>query len=230
VTSNILVVDDDKDISKLLEIYLINEGYKVYKASDGVEALEVINIEDIHLVILDIMMPRLNGIEVCKKIRENLNIPILMLSAKSEDLDKIQGIMTGADDYMTKPFNTLELIVRVKALLRRSYYFNHNSNNNKDIIKINSLIINKSTHKVSVNDNDISLTSTEFDILHLLASNLGRIFSAEEIFERVWKEKYHQSNNTVMVHVSRLRDKLESAMDGEKIIHTVWGVGYKIER
>jgi DNA-binding response OmpR family regulator len=230
VTSNILVVDDDKDISRLLEIYLINEGYKVYKASDGIEALEVINIEDIHLVILDIMMPRLNGIEVCKKIRENLNIPILMLSAKSEDLDKIQGIMTGADDYMTKPFNTLELIVRVKALLRRSYYFNQNSNNNKDIIKINSLIINKSTHRVSVNDNDINLTSTEFDILHLLARNLGRIFSAEEIFERVWKEKYHQSNNTVMVHVSRLRDKLESAMDGEKIIHTVWGVGYKIER
>lgn len=231
MASKILVVDDDKDISKLLEIYLINEGYKVYKANDGVEALEIINEKDIHLVILDIMMPRLNGIEVCKKIREKLTIPILMLSAKSEDLDKIQGIMTGADDYMTKPFNTLELIVRVKALLRRSYYFNQiPSDNNKDIIKINSLSINKSTHKVSVNDNDISLTSTEFDILYLLSSNLGRIFSAEEIFERVWKEKYYQSNNTVMVHVSRLRDKLESAMDGEKIIHTVWGVGYKIER
>lgn len=226
---NILVVDDDKEILKLIEIYLMNEGYKVYNAINGEEALNMVNREEIHLIVLDIMMPKLSGIEVCKIVREKFNIPILMLSAKSEDMDKIEGLMTGADDYLTKPFNPLELIVRIKALLRRSYYFDKSVNKDKNIIEIGEILINKTTHIVSANNNEINLTSTEFDILYLLASNVGRVFSAEEIFERVWKEKYYQSNNTVMVHVSRIREKLEQNMNGGKIIYTVWGVGYKIE-
>ena len=177
------------------------------------------------------MMPRVNGIEVCKKIRETKNIPILMLSAKSEDMDKIQGLMTGADDYMTKPFNPLEFTVRVKALLRRSYYLNNNSSSEEsDLINVGSLTIDKTRHRVVAAGEEISLTAREFDILYLMASNKGRVFSSEEIFEKVWKEKYFQSNNTVMVHISRLRDKLDKCLNGEKIIHTVWGVGYKIEK
>lgn len=224
---SVLIVDDDREILRLLEISLSGDGYKIYKASNGIEALEIIDSTNIDLVVLDIMMPGLNGIEVCRKIRENLNIPILMLSAKSEDMDKIEGIMTGADDYMTKPFNSLELVVRVRALLRRAYYMDSRPKA-EHIINIGPLTINKNTHRVTSNENDISLTSTEFEILCLLSSNIGRVFSAEEIFERVWKEKYYNSNNTVMVHVSRIREKVE-ALTGEKIIHTVWGVGYKIE-
>lgn len=229
---NILIVDDDHEIVNLLEIYLKNEGYKIFKAYNGVEALKIIKNANIQLVILDIMMPELNGIEVCKQIRTTLNIPILMLSAKNEDTDKITGLLTGADDYMVKPFNPIEVTVRVKTLLRRAYYFNENMMNlqNEDIIRIDSLVIKKSTHSVLVDDININLTSTEFEILHLLSSHPGRVFGAEEIFERVWKEKYYQSNNTVMVHISKLRDKLEKAMSGEKIIHTIWGVGYKIEK
>lgn len=184
---------------------------------------------EIHLLILDIMMPDMDGLEVCKRIREKSNIPIMMLSAKSENIDKVQGILTGADDYMTKPFDALELGVRVKGLLRHAYYFNNNRNSD-EIIQIESVVINKNSHKVTVNDNEINLTAREFEILYLLASNKGRVFSSEEIFEKVWKERYFQSNNTVMVHVSRLRDKLQKSTNGEKIIHTVWGVGYKIEK
>ena len=228
--NRILVVDDEKEIRDLLEIYLLNEGYEVIKASCGKDAIETLGKEEIQLMILDIMMPEMDGMEVCRRIREKLNIPILMLSAKSEDMDKIQGIMTGADDYMTKPFNPLELTVRVRALLRRSYYFSNTNKRNDDIIYIGELEIDKTKHKVSVNNIEISLTSREFDILYLLASNKGRVFSTEEIFEKVWKEQYYQSNNTVMVHMSRLRDKIDKHMDGEKIIHTVWGVGYKIEK
>lgn len=224
---SILIVDDDKEILRLLEISLSGDGYKIYRASDGVEALEIINNNEIDLLVLDVMMPRLNGIEVCRKVREDLNIPILMLSAKSEDMDKIEGIMTGADDYMTKPFNSLELLVRVRALLRRTYYMDTKPKDDY-IINIGPLLINKNTHRVTANDKEIVFTSTEFDILCLLGGNLGRVFGAEEIFEKVWKEKYYNSNNTVMVHVSRIREKIE-ALTGEKIIHTVWGVGYKIE-
>lgn len=157
------------------------------------------------------------------------NIPILMLSAKSEDMDKIQGIMTGADDYITKPFNTLELLVRVKALLRRAYYFN-NSQSSNNLINIDNLCIDQIQHKVTVDNQEISLTSREFDILHILAVNRGVVLSSETIFRKVWKEEYYQSNNTVMVHISRIRDKIEKHMNGQKLIQTVWGVGYKIEK
>lgn len=228
--NNILVVDDEKEIRDLLEINLRSEGYIVFKASCGKEALEILNREEIDLVVLDIMMPDMDGLEVCKKLRENSNIPILMLSAKSEDMDKIQGIMTGADDYICKPFKSLELIVRIRALIRRSYFLNSKIEISDDIININNMIIDKRKHKVAVNEKEVVLTAKEFEILYLLATNRGRVFSAEDIFEKVWKEKYYQSNNTVMVHMSRLREKLQQNSYGDKIIHTVWGVGYKIEK
>ena len=228
--NNILVVDDEKEIRDLLEINLKGEGYFVFKASCGKEALEILNKEEIHLIVLDIMMPDIEGLEVCKRVRINNNIPILMLSAKVEDMDKIQGIMTGADDYICKPFNSLELIVRIRALIRRAYFLNSKISTSDNIININNMTIDKRQHRVSVNKKEVVLTAREFEILYLLATNRGRVFSAEEIFERVWKEKYYQSNNTVMVHMSRLRDKLEQNSYEDKIIHTVWGVGYKIEK
>ena len=183
LNNKILVADDEKEIRDLLEIYLLNEGYKVVKAKDGQEALDIIENEDVDLLVLDIMMPKVNGIEVCKKVRQNKNMPILMLSAKSEDMDKIQGLMTGADDYMTKPFNPLEFTVRVKALLRRSYYLNNNnSSEESDLINVGSLTIDKTRHRVVADGEEISLTAREFDILYLMASNKGRVFSSEEIF------------------------------------------------
>lgn len=227
--SKILVVDDDDEIRNLLEICLTNEGFNVFKAFDGEDALNILEKESIQLIILDVMMPKLNGMKVCSIIRRNLNIPILMLSAKSEDMDKIQGIMTGADDYLTKPFNSLELVVRVKALLRRAYYFN-NSSNSDNIINIDTLTIDKNQHRVTINEEEVPLTSREFDILYLLAVNRGSVLSSEDIFRKVWKEDYFQSNNTVMVHMSRIRDKIEKYTNGQKVIHTVWGVGYKIEK
>lgn len=227
--NKILVVDDDNEIRNLLEICLSNEGFSVVKACDGQNALDILEKEEFQLIILDVMMPKLNGIEACSQIRRNLNIPILMLSAKSEDMDKIQGIMTGADDYITKPFNTLELLVRVKALLRRAYYFN-NSPSSNNLINIDNLCIDQIQHKVTVDNQEISLTSREFDILHILAVNRGVVLSSETIFRKVWKEEYYQSNNTVMVHISRIRDKIEKHMNGQKLIQTVWGVGYKIEK
>lgn len=189
--NTILVVDDELEIRNLLEIYLLNEGYSVIKASDGEEALKILNESEIDLIVLDVMMPKMDGIETCKKIRESMNIPILMLSAKSEDMDKIQGIMTGADDYITKPFNPLELTVRVKALLRRAYYFNNREENKDNNIIIESLKIDKTNHIVTVDDIEIQLTSREFDILFLLASNRGKVFSTEDIFLKVWKEQYY---------------------------------------
>lgn len=226
--NNILVVDDEKEIREIISINLKNEGYNVLQAKDGVEALVLFENFDINLVILDIMMPKLDGMGVCRKIRENSNVPILMLSAKSENMDKIEGLLTGADDYIVKPFDSLELLVRIKALLRRAYFFNKSVE--RDVIQVESLIIDKGKHNVTSNGEEINLTAREFEILYLLCSNRGRVFSTEEIFERVWKEDYFQSNNTVMVHMSRLRDKLNKATKGEKIIHTVWGVGYKVEK
>ncbi|MBW9157965.1 response regulator transcription factor [Clostridium tagluense] len=232
MSKNILIVDDDKEIVNLIEIYLTNEGYNSYKAYDGEEALQLIDKCNISLIILDIMMPKIDGLEVCNKVREKLNIPIIMLSAKNQDSDKIKGLLLGADDYMAKPFNPLELMVRVKAIFRRIYEFDKNSDELKDIdtIVIGPLKIKKSTHQVEAYNKIIALTSTEFEILHILANNTGRVFSAEEIFQRVWKEKYYQSNNTVMTHMSKLREKLDVVLEGEKLIHTIWGVGYKIEK
>lgn len=228
--NNILVVDDEKEIRDLLEINLKVEGYNVFKAENGEEALKILEDTKIHLIVLDVMMPKMDGLEFCRRVREKYNMPILMLSAKVEDMDRIQGIMTGADDYLCKPFNHLELTVRIRALMRRAYYLNEKIDNSESVITIESLVIDKKKHRVTVEDKEVNLTAREFEILYLLATNRGRVFSGEEIFEKVWKEKYYQSNNTVMVHMSRLRDKLEKSMEGNKIIHTVWGVGYKIEK
>ena len=230
---NILVVDDEKEIAELVEIYLVSDGYRVFKANDAMAGLEILEKEDIHLVLLDIMMPGMDGLEMCKKIRETNNIPIIMLSAKSTDLDKILGLGTGADDYVVKPFNPLELTARVKSQLRRYTQLNPNSNaheSSKNEISIKGLVINKDNHKVLIYDEEIKLTPIEFDILYLLASNPGRVFSTDEIFEKVWNEKVYEANNTVMVHIRRLRGKMKEDTRQNKIITTVWGVGYKIRK
>lgn len=230
---NILVVDDEQEIADLVEIYLVSDGYKVFKASNAQEGLDILDKEDIHMCLLDIMMPGMNGLEMCKKIRETNNIPIIMLSAKSTDLDKILGLGTGADDYVVKPFNPLELTARVKSQLRRYTQLNPNSNvheNARNEISIRGLAINKDNHKVTVFDEEVKLTPIEFDILYLLASNPGKVFSTDEIFEKVWNEKVYEANNTVMVHIRRLRGKMKEDERQDKIITTVWGVGYKIEK
>ena len=230
--TKILVVDDEKEIADLIEIYLVSDGYKVYKAYNAADGLDILAKEDIKLVLLDIMMPGMDGLAMCRKIRETSNIPIIILSAKSTDLDKILGLGTGADDYVTKPFNPLELIARVKSQLRRFTQLNPGSDKGKPEteIQIRGLVINKENHKVVVYGEEVKLTPIEFDILYLLASNPGRVFSTDEIFERVWNEKVYEANNTVMVHIRRLRGKMKEDTRTEKIITTVWGVGYKIER
>ncbi|WGJ10884.1 response regulator transcription factor [Lactiplantibacillus plantarum] len=225
----ILVVDDDKEIAQLLEIYIKNEGYEPISAYNGREALTKLNTNpDIALMILDIMMPEMDGIEVIKEVRKDSQLPILVLSAKTGDMDKIQGLITGADDYVTKPFNPLEIMARVKSLLRRSE--NNVTTTEPDILDIGPLTINRDSHEVkTLTGKDIQLTALEFGILYLLASHPNRVFSADDIFERVWQQESIVSAKTVMVHVSHLRDKIEEATDGEKVIQTVWGVGYKIE-
>lgn len=230
---NILVVDDEKEIADLVEIYLVSDGYRVFKAENAKEGLDILDRENIHLVLLDIMMPGMDGLEMCRKIRETNNIPIIMLSARSTDLDKILGLGTGADDYVVKPFNPLELTARVKSQLRRYTQLNPQSSalqSARNEISIRGLVINKDNHKVTVYDEEIKLTPIEFDILYLLASNPGRVFSTDEIFEKVWNEKVYEANNTVMVHIRRLRGKMKEDTRQNKIITTVWGVGYKIEK
>lgn len=228
---NILIIDDEAEIVELMEVYLINEGYKVFKAYNGNDGIKIMNEENIHLVILDIMMPDMDGYQVCMKIRKDYNIPIIMLSAKSQDMDKIQGLSIGADDYMIKPFNPMELVARVKSQIRRYVFLNERSNktNDNNAIEFKDITINKKNHKVSQSGQELKLTPIEYEILLLLANNLGKVFSAEEIFKEVWKEKYFEGNNTVMVHMWRLREKIEENPKEPKIIETVWGVGYKIE-
>lgn len=225
----ILVVDDDQDIVELLSIYLKNEGYQPVVANSGVQALDQLKANpDIALLILDIMMPGMSGIEVIKKLRKDSQIPIIVVSAKTSDLDKIQGLITGADDYVVKPFNPLEVMARVKSLLRRTHAQGHEILPDK--LEIGPITIDKSSHEVITNAGvKVQLTALEFGILYLLASHPNRVFSADEIFERVWKQESVISAKTVMVHVSHLRDKLEEATNGEQVIETVWGVGYKVE-
>ena len=230
---NILVVDDDREIVRSLGKLLELEGYRVKKAYNGMEALDILMTEQIHLILLDVMMPKMNGLSALMKIREKNNIPIIMLSAKSTDLDKILGLGTGADDYVVKPFNPLELTARVKSQLRRYTQLNPNSASKEKAnneITIKGMTINKDNHKVIVDDEEIKLTPIEFDILYLLASNPGKVFSTDEIFEKVWNEKVYEANNTVMVHIRRLRGKMKEDTRQNKIITTVWGVGYKIEK
>jgi DNA-binding response OmpR family regulator len=220
-------VDDDKEIVQLIAIYLQNEGYKISRAFNGEEALAFFEKEKIDLIVLDVMMPKVDGMEVCRILREKNHVPILMISAKTEDIDKITGLMSGADDYLTKPFNPLELVARVKTLIRRTYLYQEERVED-EIIKVGSLEVNKTFHTAKVSGRSIPLTSKEFAILHIMVSNLGRVYSSEEIFELVWKDTYYSSNNTVMVHISNLREKLEKEL-GYKLIKTIWGVGYKID-
>jgi len=224
--NTVLVVDDEPDIRDVIHVYLRNEGYHVIEAADGQEALDIIKRTSVQLVILDVMMPVMDGINACLKIREVSNTPIIMLSAKEEDIDKITGLTTGADDYMVKPFNPLELLARVRAQLRRQTLIGKTDNS---LILIKDLVIDKSKHSVKLKENDIPLTPLEFSILELLASHPGQVFSSEKIYETVWKEPYGYSDNTVMVHIRNLREKLEVNPREPQYIKTVWGVGYKVD-
>ena len=232
----ILIVDDEKEIRDLIDIYLKGEDYETLKAENGEEALNILENNDVDLIILDIMMPKVNGIEACLKIREEREMPIIMLSAKSEDMDKILGLNTGADDYLTKPFNPLELVARVKSQLRRYKRFNKASAKleirkiEENILEIEELSINLETHEIFKEGEEIKLTPTEFDILVLLGENRGKVFSIENIYNSVWKQDFMQSDNTVMVHIRKIREKIEEDPRKPKYIKTVWGVGYKIDR
>lgn len=226
----ILIVDDEKEIIKLMEIYMQNEGYQLLTAEDGLEALKLLESNSVDLIILDVMMPRLDGIEACMRIREERDTPIIMLSAKSEDIDKIGGLSIGADDYVTKPFNPLELIARVKSQLRRYHrFYKHPPAPNQDEIIVDDLVINTAMHKVTVDDREVKLKPREFEVLKLLALHRGVVLSMDKIYEEVWKEPYMESKNTVMVHIRRLREKIERDPRHPRYIITVWGIGYKLE-
>ncbi|WP_152391959.1 response regulator transcription factor [Paenibacillus guangzhouensis] len=225
----ILLVDDEKEIIKLIEIYLKNEGYVLYKAANGLEALDVLRSNPVDLIILDVMMPKMDGIEACMKIREENNTPIIMLSAKSQDIDKISGLSIGADDYVTKPFNPLELVARVKSQIRRYKLLNYRSKPAENEIIIDDLVINTATHTVTVDDQEVKLTPREFDILKLLAFNQGIVLSMDKIYEEVWNEPFMESKNTVMVHIRKLREKIEKDSQHPDFIKTVWGIGYKMK-
>ena len=230
---NILVVDDDKEIVESIEIFLRNEGYNVYKAYNGVEALDILVNKEVHLILMDIMMPKLDGIKATIKIREEKNIPIILGSAKSEDTDKIMGLNIGADDYITKPFNLLELIARVKSNLRRYITlgtYNNENVNNKEVLISGGLELNTSTKEVKVDGQVVKVTPIEFKILNLLLANKGRVFSIDEIYERVWNEESFNVENTVAVHIRRIREKIEINPKEPRYLKVVWGVGYKIEK
>lgn len=228
MSKKILIIDDDAEIRKVIGIYLENEGYEILKAENGEQGLKLIAENEVALVLLDIMMPGMNGTEVCMKVREDSIMPIIFLSAKSEDLDKIQGLSSGADDYITKPFSAMELIARVKSQIRRYTRYTAESRTPKNIIEIGNLTINTDTRQVFVGDEDVRLTPKEFDILQLLASNKGIVFSIDRIYERVWGEEFYKSNNTIMVHITKIREKIEEDTKRPIYIKTVWGVGYKI--
>lgn len=228
--NTVLVVDDEKDIRDVIEIYLMNEGINVITASNGIEAIEKLKANKVDLIVLDVMMPELDGIRTCLKIRQEKKLPIIMLSAKIEDSDKILGLNVGADDYVTKPFNPLELTARVKSQLRRYFYFNDEKNQNKDEIIIDGLTLNRASREVFVDGNFVRLTPLEFSILEVLALNRNRVLSTEKIYEQVWNESFNNADNTVAVHIRNIREKIEINPKDPKYIKVVWGVGYKIEK
>ncbi|MCM1272833.1 MAG: VanR-ABDEGLN family response regulator transcription factor [Clostridium sp.] len=230
---HILVVDDEKEIADLIEVYLVNDGYVVHKFYNGQDALRCIAKTDLDLAILDVMLPDIDGFHICQKIRENYYYPIIMLTAKVEDGDKIMGLTIGADDYITKPFNPLEVVARVKTQLRRYMRYNHPVGINEGEVReydIRGLIINKDTHKCELFGKELSLTPIEFSILWYLCEHQGVVVPSEELFEAVWGEKYFDNNNTVMAHIGRLREKMNESAKKPKFVKTVWGVGYTIEK
>ena len=226
---NVLVVDDDKEIREAITIYLANEGILVLQANDGIEAIERLEEEEIHLIILDVMMPRLDGIKTTFKIREQKNIPIIILSAKSEDTDKILGLQVGADDYVTKPFNPLELIARVKSQLRR-YVTLGTYEGAEKVIDLHGLTLNQEAKEIAVNGEAVRLTPIEYKIVELLMTHAGRVFSIQDIYERVWKEPGYNAENTVAVHIRKIREKIEIDPKNPRFLKVVWGIGYKIEK
>ena len=229
---NILVVDDDKEIVGAIEIYLKNEGYNILKAYNGEEALNVINKNEVHLIILDIMMPKKDGLETLEELRKTKNIPVILLSAKSEDYDKIGGLNQGADDYITKPFNPLELIARVKSQLRRYVSFgslNKKETQGEKIYSTAGLVLDDDTKKVTVDGKEVKLTATEFNILKFLLVNKGKVYSIPEIYENVWNEEGFGAENIIAVHIRHIREKIEINPKEPRYLKVIWGVGYKIE-
>jgi len=231
MNTNILIVDDEKEIADLIEVYLCNENYTVFKCYTSDDALACIEKEKLDLAILDVMMPGIDGFSVCQKIREKYNFPVIMLTAKVEEIDKITGLTLGADDYITKPFRPMELVARVKAQLRRATKYNIQEKEAEEgVLEVGEIVLNKNTHQCMLVDESLALTPTEFSILWMLCENKGNVISSERLFQEVWGEKYFSSsNNTVMVHIRHLREKLGDSADNPRYIKTVWGVGYKIE-
>lgn len=228
--ANILVCDDDKEIVDVIEIYLSQDGYKIYKAYDGEQAIQIFDKEEIHLLIMDIMMPKLDGIRATLKIREYSSIPIIILSAKSEDTDKILGLNIGADDYICKPFNPLELVARVKSNLRRYTSLGSLTGENKAIYQVGGLVLNDDTKQVTVDDEPVKMTPIEYNILLLLMKNQGRVFSINQIYESIWNEDAIGADNTVAVHIRHIREKIEINPKEPRYLKVVWGVGYKIDK
>lgn len=228
---NILVCDDDKEIVDAVDIYLSQEGYHILKAYDGLQAIEIMKKEEVHLILLDIMMPNLDGIRATRKIRETSSVPIIMLSAKSEDVDKILGLNIGADDYITKPFNPLELIARVKSQLRRYTQLGNLATEEKEAVYVcGGLVVNDDLKTVTVDGEPVKLTPIEYNILVLLIKNQGKVFSIEQIYENIWNEEAIGADNTVAVHIRHIREKIEINPREPRYLKVVWGIGYKIEK
>ncbi|MGL5378406.1 response regulator transcription factor [Clostridium sp.] len=227
---NILLVDDDKDIVNSIEIYLKNEGLNVYKAYDGIKALEVLVDNEIHLILMDIMMPKMDGLSATLKIREEKNIPIILVSAKTQDTDKIIGLNMGADDYITKPFNPLELVARVKSNLRRYVSLGNYKEESIDVLEYGALVLDNESKEVTVDGELVKLTPIEYKILEMLLKTRGRVFSSRQIYESVWEEPGYNCDRTVAVHIRRIREKIEINPKEPKYIKVVWGVGYKIDK
>ena len=227
--TKILVVDDEAAIADLVEVYLKNENFQVYKCYNGRDAVKCLEEEAIDMAVLDVMLPDIDGFSICQRIRENSNMPILMLTAREEEIDKITGLTLGADDYMTKPFRPLELVARIKAQLRRYTKYNTSREEKRDVISISGLLIDKENHQCFLNERELSLTPTEFEILWVLCKNKGQVVSADKMFQEIWGDKYFSnSSSTVMVHIRHLREKMQDSAEHPKYIKTVWGVGYKI--
>ena len=230
MSEKILVVDDESEIADLVSLYLQNENFTVYKFYSAIEALRCIEREKLDMAILDVMMPEMNGFELCKKIREHYHYPIIMLTAKGEEIDKITGLTLGADDYIVKPFQPLELVARVKAQLRRYKRYNTGVEKEEDVMIHSGLVMNIKTHECTLNEKPLSLTPTEFSILRILCQQKGNVVSAEELFHQIWGDEYFsKSNNTITVHIRHLREKMGDSFEDRKYIKTIWGCGYKIE-
>lgn len=231
MNGRILVVDDEREIADLVELYLKNENYTVYKFYSAKDALDCIEKDTIDLAILDVMLPDTSGFTICQKIREKYTYPVIMLTAKEEEIDKITGLTLGADDYITKPFRPLELVARVKAQLRRYWKYNKVSEQEENIIIHSGLVLNIDTHECLLNEQPLTLTPTEFSILRILCQRKGNVVSAEELFHEIWGDEYFsKSNNTITVHIRHLREKMSDSVENPKYIKTIWGVGYKIEK